>query len=148
MYQKEVRQRKLNTFCVGNKDYESRDLFYKESKILAVKKSGIPELRQFCHSIVSRAQFRAGTHFLETEIPDLIQMLRVWIEAADQITPLNIPQDTAQKLQVVSISSFTVADPRSELCQRISTLIDEVLEDVETHFKSRILEKFSELYRP
>ena len=67
-----------------------------EARNIAIGGSGIPDLRCHCHTIVSRAQFRASNHFLEVEIPDLVQSLGVWVESAEQDSvpslPPNVPE--------------------------------------------------------
>lgn len=91
----------LRVFCVGNKDYEHREIHFREAQMLAIKGSGVPELRDFCHSIVAKAQFRASNHFLETQIPDLIQSLKLWMEAAkDEPGPV-LPSNALSDLEEV-----------------------------------------------
>ena len=89
----------INVFCIGNNDYDMEgDLrMDTEAQDIAIKGSGIPELRRHCHNIVARAQFRASNHLLNVEIPDLIQSLEVWVESANQdsgssVTPNRVPE--------------------------------------------------------
>ena len=77
-----------------------------EARDLAIQGSGIPELRRHCHSIVSKAQFRVSTHFLEVEVPDLIQSLEVWMASADSRSPPPIPHESISGLQLVKIDSM------------------------------------------
>ena len=80
-------------------------------------KSGVPGLRKFCHSIVARAQFKAAQHFLETEVPALIQSIQLWLEAAEQDTTLNIPSNLVPDVQTVGsieIVHNTLTDSSSE----------------------------------
>lgn len=101
-YGKAIDKTILNIFCVGNKDYEGHELSYQEVRAVALKKSGILELRNFCHSVVAKAQFRASNHFLDTEIPNLVQSLRLWIDAAaDEDLHRNISSNLVPKLQSV-----------------------------------------------
>lgn len=93
----------LNVFCIGNNDYDMEgDLrMDPEARDIAIKGSGIPELRRHCHTIVTRAQFRASNHFLEVEIPDLIQSLEVWVESAGQHSVPSVPPNRVRDLQTV-----------------------------------------------
>ena len=97
----------LNVFCIGNNDYDIEgDLrMDPEARDIAIKGSGIPELRRHCHTIVTRAQFRASSHFLEVEIPDLIQSLEVWVESAKQDSGSSVPPDRVPELQTVRWSN-------------------------------------------
>ena len=72
-----------------------------EARDVAIKGSGIPELRRHCHTIVTRAQFKASNHFLEVEIPELIQSLEVWVESAEQNSGPSVPPNRVPELQTV-----------------------------------------------
>jgi hypothetical protein len=66
----------LPIFCVDNRMYHTcRNM---QEAIL----SGIPELRKFCYSIPAKAQFRAGSHYIGTQIPSLVSSVELWTEAA------------------------------------------------------------------
>ncbi|KAL8647071.1 MAG: hypothetical protein Q9210_005769 [Variospora velana] len=80
----------INVFCVGNRDYEGADFRSQEARNMAVHGSCVPELRRFCHSVVARAQHRASMHFLEVEVPSLIESLEVWLSVAQQKCPTAI----------------------------------------------------------
>ena len=97
----------LNVFCIGNNDYDIEgDLrMDPEARDIAIKGSGIPELRCHCHTIVTRAQFKASNHFLEVEIPDLIQSLEVWVESAEQDSGPSVPPNRVPELQTVCWSN-------------------------------------------
>ena len=96
----------INVFCIGNEDYDIEgDIIDPEARDIAIKGSGFPELRRHCHTIVTRAQFRASNHFLEVEIPDLIQSLDVWVESAEQDSDLSVPPNRIPELQIVRRSN-------------------------------------------
>ena len=99
----------LNVFCIGNNDYdiEGDHRMDPEARDIAIKGSGIPELRRHCHTIVTKAQFRASNHFLEVEIPDLIQSLEVWVESAEQDSSPSVPPNRIPELQTVRWSDAT-----------------------------------------
>lgn len=66
----------LPVFCEDNRTYHTcRNM---QEAIL----SGIPELRKFCYSIPAKAQFRAGSHYIGTQLPSLVSSLGLWIAAA------------------------------------------------------------------
>ena len=77
-YNNKMQDRNLHAFCVGNQDYGGHGYNFSQSRNFLVEKSGIPELRRFCHSIIARAQFRADKHFLDTETPNLILSFSLW----------------------------------------------------------------------
>lgn len=97
----------LNVFCIGNNDYDIEGECRRdpEARDIAIKGSGIPELRRHCHAIVTRAQFRASNQFLEVEIPDLIQSLDVWVESAEQDSGPSVPPNRVPELQIVRRSN-------------------------------------------
>ena len=78
---------------IGNKDYDMEGVHFwdLETHEMAIQGSDIPEIRKHCHSIVARAQFRTSNHFLEVEVPDLVQSLEVWIASAEYGAPSNVP---------------------------------------------------------
>ena len=102
-YASDVGSANLNVFCVGNNDYDMEgDLrMDPDARNIAIEGSGIPELRRHCHTIVSRAQFRASNHFIEVEIPDLVQSLEVWVESAEQDSVPSFPPNCVPELETV-----------------------------------------------
>ena len=81
-----------------------------EAREMAIQGSGIPELRRHCHSIVSKAQFRVSNHFLEVEVPDLVQSLEVWMASADSRSPPPIPHESISDLQSVKNRLYATYD--------------------------------------
>lgn len=65
----------LQVFCVSNTWYET---FSEEGSTAMVKASGIPELRQFCHSITADAQLLEARHFLRSTLPSLLNSVEIW----------------------------------------------------------------------
>ena len=95
----------LNVFCVGNKDYDMGSQSWdREAHNIAMEGSGIPELRKHCHSIVAKAQFRVSNHFLEVEVPDLVQSLEVWLASAENGPPTVLPFECVSELQLVRLA--------------------------------------------
>ena len=131
----------LRVFCVGNKDYDNRQLC-EEARALAIKGSGVPELRDFCHSVVAKAQFRASYHFVETQIPDLIQSLKLWIEAANDDAGPAVPSNVLPDLQDVlfSLSQVMIC---ADKVKRLLDYVDTFSSGVEGQLKTAIFEKFS-----
>lgn len=87
--------RSLSIFCVSNKMYdEGRNRVRLHD--IAIKGSGIPALRFYCHRIPARAQFRIANHFLDVRLKNLIQSVQLWLTGASQET---MPNDkTVEKL--------------------------------------------------
>ena len=54
-----------------------------------MKGSGIPALRNYCHKIPARAQFRIANHFLDVRLKDLVQRVQLWLTGASQETMPN-----------------------------------------------------------
>ena len=106
-YASEFGKANPNVFCIGNKDYdmEGERRMDPEARDIAIKGSGIPELRRHCHTIVTRAQFIASNHFLKVEIPDLIQSLEVWVESAEQDSGPPVSPNRVSELHTVRWSN-------------------------------------------
>ncbi|KAL9621176.1 MAG: hypothetical protein Q9204_008138, partial [Flavoplaca sp. TL-2023a] len=89
----------INVFCVGNRDYEGAEYRSQEARQKALKGSGIPDLRRFCHSIVGQAQYDASIHFLEVELASLVQSLEVWLSVSEQEKPVTVDPQVITDLQ-------------------------------------------------
>ncbi|KAL8977326.1 MAG: hypothetical protein Q9205_006849, partial [Flavoplaca limonia] len=89
----------INVFCVGNRDYEGAEYRSQEARQKALKGSGIPDLRRFCHSIVGHAQYDASIHFLEVELASLVQSLEVWLSVSEQEKPVTVDPQIITDLQ-------------------------------------------------
>lgn len=83
----------LDIFYITNKDYQGYLEQGGEAHALAIKGSGIPRLRRFCHSIPARAQFRATNHFLEIQLKGLVQSLELWLSAGSKNSSLQLPSN-------------------------------------------------------
>ena len=94
-YAKRLRPRPLSVFCVSNKAYKR---YRPKAKVdaLSMKGSGIPLLRQHCHKIPSRTQFRIGHHFLTVSVKSLVQQVQLWLVGGSQETLPN--HATVQRL--------------------------------------------------
>ena len=90
-----LRPRPLSVFCVSNKAYKYNRPRAK-AHVLSIKGSGIPLLRQHCHKIPSRAQFRIGHHFLTVSVKSLVQQVQLWLVGG---SPETLPNHaTVQRL--------------------------------------------------
>ncbi|KAL8782106.1 MAG: hypothetical protein Q9213_005676 [Squamulea squamosa] len=89
----------INVFCIGNRDYEGAGYRSQEARQKAIQGSCIPDLRRSCHSIVAQAQYQASVHFLEVELPSLIQSLDVWLSVFDQKASLTVDPQLVRDLQ-------------------------------------------------
>ncbi|RYP05881.1 hypothetical protein DL765_009691 [Monosporascus sp. GIB2] len=77
-YAAKVPGEKLDVFCVSNTTYEK---YSEKGDGELVHASGIPQLRQFCHSITAEAQFREALDRLQARLPTLISSLELWANA-------------------------------------------------------------------
>ncbi|RYO92978.1 hypothetical protein DL762_001340 [Monosporascus cannonballus] len=74
-YAAKIPGEKLDVFCVSNTTYEK---YSEKGDEELVRASGIPQLRQFCHSITAEAQFREALDRLQARLPTLINSLELW----------------------------------------------------------------------
>ncbi len=96
-----------DVFCVANHDYQNHDRRGEEAHKLAIQGSGIPRLRQFCHSVFARAQFRATNHFLEVQLKSLVQSLELRLSAGTRKDSLQLPLNNfSEKLFKASMCHF------------------------------------------
>ncbi|CAD6572450.1 MAG: hypothetical protein ASARMPRED_005340 [Alectoria sarmentosa] len=91
---------------IGNKDYDMEGVHFwdLETHEMAIQGSDIPEIRKHCHSIVARAQFRTSNHFLEVEVPDLVQSLEIF--ESDLLERVDIYSDSVDKQPKTQILGF------------------------------------------
>jgi hypothetical protein len=80
--------RSIPIFCVSNKMYDENRNRVRLNH-MAVKGSGIPALRKYCHRIPARAQFRIANYFLDVRLKDLIQSVQLWLTGASRETMPN-----------------------------------------------------------
>lgn len=66
----------LDVFCVSNRWYTK---FSRKGNVELVQASGIPALRQFCHSITADAQLREARHFLQASLFTLVNSVELWV---------------------------------------------------------------------
>ena len=66
---------RLDVFCVSNRWYSK---FSRKGNVELVQASGIPALRQFCHSITADAQLREARHFLQASLFTLVNSAELW----------------------------------------------------------------------
>lgn len=90
-------------FCVSNRYYDGTQFTTNNAKDIARSLSGIPELRQFCHTVVAEAQLHAACHYLDVKCLGLLQQLELWTQATETETdgPLISP-DSVGELRNVS----------------------------------------------
>ena len=67
---------RLDVFCVSNRWYSK---FSRKGNVELVQASGIPALRQFCHSITADAQLREARHFLQASLFTLVNSAELWV---------------------------------------------------------------------
>lgn len=74
-YASKVPGGRLEVFCVSNTTYEK---FSKKGNAAMVRASGVPELRQFCHTITANAQLLEAKNFLQSTLPSLLSSVELW----------------------------------------------------------------------
>ncbi|RYP02574.1 hypothetical protein DL764_005748 [Monosporascus ibericus] len=114
-YAAKVPGEKLDVFCVSNTTYEK---YSEKGDEELVRASGIPQLRQFCHSITAEAQFREALDRLQARLPNLINSLELWAN-----TNLAAHEREAFVLDVCVYRILT--DVEKEIADAVSTLRDD-----------------------
>ena len=79
----------LDVFCVSNKHYEK---FSRNGDVEYVRKTGIPELRRFCHSLTATSQFMGAKHYLESRLPSLLNSIKLVAEVDPEEDNLTSPE--------------------------------------------------------
>lgn len=85
----------LSTFSVSSLIYEENCQRADDNRML-IDASGIQALRNHCHKIPSKAQFRIAHHFLTVSLKALVQRVQMWLAGGSRETMLN--DATVQKL--------------------------------------------------
>ncbi|RYP26651.1 hypothetical protein DL767_007934 [Monosporascus sp. MG133] len=114
-YAAKVPGEKLDVFCVSNTTYEK---YSEKGDQELVRASGIPQLRQFCHSITAEAQFREALDRLQARLPNLINSLELWAN-----TNLETHEREDFVLDVCVYRILT--DVEKEIADAVSTLRDD-----------------------
>lgn len=68
-------------FCVGNTMYRENRYLDTEISRQYLRLSGIPNLRQYCISIVSDNQHRIATRFMRHDVPRLLNDIDLWLQS-------------------------------------------------------------------
>jgi len=76
-YASKVPGGRLQVFCVSNTTYEK---FSRKGHVDMVRASGIPQLRQFCHSVTARARLLETKHFLQSKLSSLLNSINLWAD--------------------------------------------------------------------
>jgi hypothetical protein len=76
-YTAKVPERNLNVFCVSSKAYEK---YSRKGQADYVQKSGIPELRRFCHSVTATGQLMEAKHYMTSSLPGFLSSIKMWLE--------------------------------------------------------------------
>ncbi|KAL8994209.1 MAG: hypothetical protein Q9169_005755 [Polycauliona sp. 2 TL-2023] len=107
----------INVFCIGNRDYEGALLQSQKAHQWAIERSGVPDLRRFCHTVVGQAQYDASIHFLQVELASLLQSLEVWLSVSEQDT-------------LVTIDPQIITDLQANLEQKIDDYAEDLKETI------------------
>ncbi|MCJ1479142.1 hypothetical protein MMC13_007826 [Lambiella insularis] len=113
-------QHELKVFCVSNRYYDGEIFDTNTAKDLARSLSGIPELRQFCHTVVAEAQFYAAVHYIDVKCLGLLRQLDLWTQATSI-------QEREQIIQPNSVEELR--DGLEEKIEGFSASLDALFED-------------------
>ncbi|PQE22018.1 Dynamin GTPase domain protein [Rutstroemia sp. NJR-2017a BBW] len=80
-YQQRIPGGYLDVFCISNTTYQK---YSETGNVDMIEKSGIPELRRFCRKITARAQLLQALHFMRSEVPSLLNSIKIWVECFEQ----------------------------------------------------------------
>lgn len=107
-----TREKLPNIFCVANRLYEeqmeieSEDSDEFEAMNIAIRSSGIPELRKYCHGVPAQRQLEIAKHFLNVSIGGLLNKVNLWLaEGAEDIGAEKVREsleEASKKFQEVS----------------------------------------------
>ncbi|KAH0556616.1 hypothetical protein GP486_005548 [Trichoglossum hirsutum] len=115
----------LRVFCIANRDYKRfrSPRQRKWADISLINATSVLDLRRFCRSIPAKAQFEAGLHFLEIQIPTLLHSIELWISTGPEADRATKPKDTAYE---------------SAFLKQIGALVGGTQETIEVQFTSAI----------
>jgi hypothetical protein len=91
-YASKVAGGKLEVFCVSNTTYEK---YSRKGNSEMVSASGIPELRQFCHTITAGAQLLEAKHFLQSTLSSLLNSAELWVSSSAATQQVDNPPDAS-----------------------------------------------------
>lgn len=107
-YASKVPGGKLDVFCVSNTTYEK---YSKKGNSEMVIASGIPELRQFCHTITAGAQLLEAKHLLQSTLSSLLNSAELWVGSSpagqEEDNPLDVSIYEALQQARTEVRSFS-----------------------------------------
>ncbi|PQE31814.1 tat pathway signal sequence protein [Rutstroemia sp. NJR-2017a WRK4] len=80
-YQQRIPGGYLDVFCISNTTYQK---YSETGNADMIEQSGIPELRRFCRKITARAQLLQALHFMRSEVPSLLNSIKIWVECFER----------------------------------------------------------------
>jgi hypothetical protein len=80
-YQERIPNGNLDVFCISNTVYQEHS---ETGNVDMIEKSGVPELRRFCRKITARAQLLQALHFMRSEVPSLLNSIKIWVDCFEQ----------------------------------------------------------------
>lgn len=147
-YQERIKTRNLDVFCISNTTYQEHS---EKGNVDMVEKSGVPELRRFCRKITARAQLLQALHFIRSEVPGLLNSIKIWTENFQQVPEGRSKDDDNGVLEAyenakesVSISQhpYNCSRSSSQLCQAHDIIVETHFA-IRTKFNEKILSLFS-----
>jgi hypothetical protein len=113
-----IREKLPNVFCVANRLYEEfmemepEDSDEFEAMNIAIRGSGIPELRKYCHGVPAQRQLDVAKHFLNVSISGLLNKVYLWLaDGAEDIGADKVKEsleEVSKKFQEVGEKSSSI----------------------------------------
>lgn len=85
-YQERIPGGHLPVFCVSNSHYER---YSKLGLLEFVQSSEIPQLRNSCYTVSAAAQLAEAHHFLQAQIPRVLNEIDLWVAKQAQQKPVS-----------------------------------------------------------
>uniref|UniRef100_A0A8H7K460 G domain-containing protein n=2 Tax=Clonostachys TaxID=110564 RepID=A0A8H7K460_BIOOC len=120
----DVPQGQLNVFCVSNTTYEK---YSRKGKTEFVQDSGIPAVRQFCHSITADAQLRHARQVLQCELAGRLNSLILWASSLHSHVAIQADQSYEPIEQALLRIAFNLPSRVSEMGKKFLECFQEQL---------------------
>jgi hypothetical protein len=82
LYNSDLREGNLKTFCISNTIYWQERDKPTQKALPFLNLSGIIELRRYCIGIVAESHLKETINYMKNEIPTLLNSVQIWIDAS------------------------------------------------------------------
>ncbi|QKX56123.1 uncharacterized protein TRUGW13939_03223 [Talaromyces rugulosus] len=82
LYNSDLREGNLKTFCISNTIYWQERDKPTQKALPFLNLSGIIELRRYCIGIVAESHLKETINYMKHEIPTLLNSVQIWIDAS------------------------------------------------------------------